>query len=130
MDVFKKRHLERAHHQLHLKTARNGFKLSVIFGALTLATSLWINMNMDDGERFDLHQQIPGKVEQALQEQPSLNRERLTEYGNGLADDWEKNIRLSTLVFSLASIGVGAFWHRRKEKLERAEQENPHLRMD
>ncbi len=127
MDPFERRDFERAIHAKKLETAKSGMRLSAIFGALTVAASLWINVNMDDGELFDLHKYIPEKVEEAVEQNPAYNREALQKQGDELADAWEKNMRLSTIVFPLFSGLFTALWFRQKTKLEKEQQENPHL---
>ena len=128
MNAFNMRERRRAQHQQKINNAEHGLKLAKIFGAATVAGALWINVNMDDGEMFDLHKHIPAKVEQALQENPGFDREIVTAQGNDLASAWEKNMRLVTLVFPLFSGLNAALWFSYRQRLLQQQKEDPQLR--
>jgi hypothetical protein len=101
-----------------VRLARSSLKLSSVFGAITLATSLVINSNMDTGEYFDLHKYVPQAVERSLEFRPMENRIDLNDEWTKAADKQENLIRYATGVFTLANAGLIFFWYNRKKKWE------------
>lgn len=127
-DIFTRRSEERDIHQRKIANAKKYTKLNAIFGALTVAGALWVNVNMDDGEAVDLHKHVPEIVERSMEQNPTLDRDMVQQQGVELADAWEKNIRLVTVIFPLLNGVQLAFWYSRRKKLEAEAEENPHLK--
>jgi hypothetical protein len=107
-----------------LKALRTLFAVSAVTTTLTGLSGMFVATNLDDGERFDLHQYVPDKVEEALEHNPRNNENILYAKGNAMADEMEGKMRLAGVLFTLVSAGLTGFVYSGLRRAEKDAKDN------